>query len=110
MNFVADVLCFAMSLLFLVYIIYGKSKRKSIIGGYKPGTPGYDVFLRFVNNKKYLVLIASATAIFTVNLGFAVKDVLKSDSSHSILIVVPIMVIAAFAISIFVLPGVLGKK
>jgi len=107
-SYLIDVLFIAIGLFFIVYVIYGRIKGKSLVGGYKPGKPGYDVFLRLLSTK-YLVISIIATLFFVTNAVFDVRSILEESSSRSILIVAPVAVIATFFL-VFPILSVMFKK
>jgi len=90
-----------MSLFYVVYIIYGRVKRKSIIGNYRPGVPGYDVFRKIIANK-FLVISSILAVFFILNAIFDARRVLQSSYSDSVLIVAPVGVILLFLLVIFI--------
>ncbi len=99
-----------MGLHFTTYLIYGRVKNKSLVGNYKPGTPGYDTFRKLVDSNKYLAISVTITLVFIVNTMFDVRRILHGSSSHSILLVVPVMVVLAFLLLFMLMPTMLGKK
>jgi len=76
---------------------------------YKRGTPDHDAFLKLVGNTKLLVITMIATLLSAVSLIFNVIAVLNEPSSHSVLIVAPIAVVAIFILAVKIVPRLLGK-
>ncbi|HJP96713.1 MAG TPA: hypothetical protein VJ843_05090 [Candidatus Saccharimonadales bacterium] len=110
MNYLLDVMLFGISLFLIVYILYGRKKNQSLIGGYKPGVPGYEVFQKLIRTR-VLVLVCAATVFFGVGITLDIFSILHSDkTSHSILIAAPIAVIVAVAVTFIVLPPLFRKK
>jgi hypothetical protein len=106
-----DVILVGLGLLFIVYIVYGRIKRRSIFGNCKPGDPGYAEFLKFINNSKFLILATLGTLFFFVSAILDAKDILKETTSHSILVVAPIMVGLGFLGLAMIIPRMLiGKR
>jgi hypothetical protein len=109
-NFLVTVTLVVMGLFFTTYLIYGRAKRKSfLIGGYKPGSPGYDIFLKLVDNYKVLALAIISTLIFALDLTFQIFTVLDSRS-YGLLISGPVLVLLLFVLILAILPKILGKK
>lgn len=109
MNYSMDVLALGMCLFSLVYIIYGRMKNHSLIGGYKPGIPGYEVFQKLISTR-VLIAVCIATVVFSVSTVLDVFSVLKSESSHSVLYVAPIGIIVTFIVALSLVPVLLKKK
>jgi len=71
--------------------------------------PGYDTFRKLISNKILAISIV-VTLFFIVNAIFDARRVLKSPYSHSVLIVAPVMVVAAFVILFPLLSKILAPK
>lgn len=110
MNYALDVIFLAIGIHFTTYIIYGRLRGKSLVGGYKPGVKGYDVFRKLVSNNKYFGISIIGTLFFAVNTFFDARSILHGSSSHSVLVAVPILVILIFVLMFALLPTILGKK
>ncbi|HEY5668039.1 MAG TPA: hypothetical protein VIR03_02625 [Candidatus Saccharimonadales bacterium] len=109
-NFFIDVILVEMSLFFIVYLIYGRTKQKPLVGNYRPGDAGYQTFKNLVSNTKVLFFSIAAVVIATIDLITSSRAVLHSKASHSILVVAPIMATAGMLIVLLVLPVLLAKK
>lgn len=99
-NFLIDVLFLILGLHFTLYLIYGRTKRRSLVGGYKPGKPGYEVFIKLVDNTKYLVFSVILTLFFLISTIIDGHKILQSSSTHSILVFAPVVVIATLSITL----------
>ncbi len=106
-SFIFDILLFSIGLHFSLYLIYGRITGRPLVGPYQPKAPGYKTFLKLVNNTKYLAITIIVTLFFTLNTVLDVARILRSSSSHSILVVAPLIVVLAFGISIPVLTRIL---
>jgi hypothetical protein len=109
MNYLIDVMIVALGLFSIVYIIYGRIKNQSLIGGYKPGKPGYDVFKKIVSTRS-LVIVSTVTIIFGVSTVFDILSILRSDASSSELFGAPIAVVVAMIATFTILPFVFKKQ
>jgi hypothetical protein len=104
-----DVLLALISIFVVVYIIYGRAKHRSLVGNYKPGVPGYDVFLKIIANK-YLVISSILAVFFTINAFVDARRVLQSLYSDSVLIVAPVGVTLLFLLAIFISSKLFSQK
>ena len=109
-NYFIDVLFSITGLFFATYIIYGRVKRKPLIGDYKAGTPGYEAFRKIVENNKYLAITILGVLFFVVSAAFDARTILHSSSSRAILIVAPILNVLVFLIGVVLTPFILGKS
>lgn len=109
-SYFIDIVLTVMGLFFLIYLIYGRVKRKSLIGGYEPGKPGYDVFFKLVHNPKYLYISIAVTLFFIISSVLDARAVLEGTQSRSILVVAPVMAVLALFLCIFTLSAVFSKK
>ena len=109
-NYVVSVAITILSLYFILYVIYGRTKNRSLIANYKPGAPGYDQFRRLVRNSKYLALAISVTTISILYAAFKARTVLQSNSPHSLLLVAPIGFIVVMVLLSYFIPYLFGKR
>jgi hypothetical protein len=110
-----DVILVGLGLFYITYVGYGRIKQKplvkSIEGDYRSGRPDHEVFLKFVNNSKLLIIVTLASLLFVVNLVFDLRAALRESTSHSILVVAPpLMFIVALIIVLTVAPRIFGGK
>ena len=110
MNFVIDVMMLVIGMHFIAYMLYGRLRRRPLVGDYKPGDHGYAAFLRFVNNNKYLASAVALTAFFALTTLLDVRRILDASSSSSILIWVPVLVVASLFVMLYIMSSLLGKK
>lgn len=99
--FVDILLAFA-SLFYVVYIVFGRVKHRALIGGYRPGEPGYNVF-RKITSTKYLVVSLMFATLFIISAVFDARRVIESSYSKSILVAVPILTILLFCAIVLII-------
>ena len=99
-----------LGLFLTVYWIYGHIKHKPLYGDYKPGMPGYDNFLKFVNNYWYLVAAIALTIFTGVKFVTDTLIVLNGPYSKAILITAPAFSVTLFTLIFWMIPYLLGKK
>lgn len=108
MNYLMDILALGVCLFSLIYIIYGRMKNHSLIGGYKPGVPGYEAFRKLIRTR-VLVMVCIATVVFGISTVFDARAILQSNSPHAILLAAPIGFIATLVIGLIITPILLKK-
>ncbi len=109
--FLIDALALSMALYFTAYLLYGRFKHRPFVGEHMPGTSGHKAFLKLVKSNKYLAVSIIVILFFILNVIFDVRRILGRPSSHSILVVVPIMIALTYIIATLLLPKILlGKK
>lgn len=109
--FFYDVSFLAICLHFIVYIIYGRVRRKPLIGNYRPGEPGYKAFIKIVDNNTYLTFAILGCLLATAALIYDAYRILQQpDYTHSVLISTPVLVVVIFVATSIVVPIVLARK
>lgn len=107
--FFYDILFGFLSLFSVIYIIYGRIRGKALIGGYRPGKPGYGAFRKIISNRNLIIAVA-LVLFFTVSTILDADKVLNGPSpQHSILIIAPILVITTFLLAILIIPTLFRK-
>jgi hypothetical protein len=105
-----DVLLSVIGLHFTTYLIYGRVKKRALVGNYKPGAAGYDAFRKIVNNNKYLATSIVLTVVFiaaTIAEGLRAFD---QTSSHIFLVAIPIIMIILLLVSLKAIEMAFGKN
>jgi hypothetical protein len=106
-----DVILGISAIFFVINLLYGRIKRKALIGGYKPGVPGYEAFSKWVNSNRNLTVAVVVAIFFIVNAIFDARKILEDPNAPtSLLVVAPVMVVLAFFIIVLVLPKILIKR
>lgn len=77
MLLITDISLIVVGIYAIIYILYGRSKRKPIFGRKKPGDPSYEVFLKVVDNKRYLTVTIIVTIVAMLSLLFDVFVILR---------------------------------
>ena len=90
-----DIMLAFISFFYVAYIVFGRIKNRALVGGYKPGRPGYDLFRKIISTK-YLVISSVLAVFFVINAIFDARRVLESSYSSSVLIVAPIFTALLF--------------
>ena len=109
MAYSTDVTLAFMSLFFIAYIIYGRINNRSLIGGYKQGVPGYEVFRKIITNK-YLAISSVLAVLFILNAVLDARRVLQSPYSDSVLVIAPVGIILLFSVIVLISSGLFRKK
>ena len=108
---ILDSFLILISVFFTVYIIYGRIKRKPLlIGDYKPGMPGYEEFLKIVNNNWSLVAAVLVSLFSITDFIINTSKILSSSGSKAILVAAPVIAAMTFLVALWVAPYVVGKK
>lgn len=106
-----DILIVLMGLFHITYVIYGRTKNKALIGGYKPGKPGHTEFRKFVDSNRNLAIAVVATAFFTISAVLEAFRVLQGPSEqHSVLVVAPVFIVLLSSVVFFVTSRILPKE
>lgn len=96
---------------FTAYIIYGRVKRKPLLlGDYKPGAPGYNEFIKLVDNNWYLIAAIVTTVLSTIAFTVDAINILNSPYSKIVLIGSPLTVVISFLVIFWIAPYVVGTK
>jgi|GEM_PF-2848861 len=109
LKYFVDVLLLISGLFFVFYLVYGRAKRKPLIGNYEPGKIGYEEFIKLVTNLKVLVVATAITMFFIFRVVIDAQDILHY-SSVSILLIPVVLILLSFAMIIVVLSAIFKKR
>lgn len=84
------------------YLLYGRIKRKPLIGDYKPGTPAYNEFIRIIDGKWYPALTAAAVIFSVIDLIIVVATLINGPYPKVLLAAAPVILFAVFLLGLLV--------
>lgn len=109
-SYFLDVTFSVVGLFLITYIVYGRTKKKPLIGESNATKRDYHIFRRIVGNNRYLAITVLGTLFFIVNAAIDMWTILRSSSPHTILVVAPVLNILLLFIAIALAPSLLGQK
>lgn len=110
LEFSISVIAVTIGLFFITYLIYGRIKKRPLVGNYKPDEPGYAIFINLTTKTKYLLISSVVTLLLSVKLVFDVMAVLQSSASKTVLISAPVMALLSLFVSTKFISIINGKK
>jgi hypothetical protein len=104
LGYTLDATLVELSLLYLLYIIYGRTTGKALIGKYKPGGAGYPIFKKLISNNKFLALTVISSAFFTTIAAIDGIRLLNQERDASALVIAPLLIGLCIFVLIIALP------